>query len=397
MKKKKSPCIIAAVVAAMVSPIFCASAFACNHAETYVSIVKDEACTEEGQQDVICTECNAILESQMIPATGHSFGEYRIVERPSKDKNGLKVRTCKVCAETETKEYECPHEETDVITVLEPTCGDTGWEVTICKACETVVADHVLETLPHGNTHTVITKEPTCYETGIEAEICDVCGKAAEERTLDMTECTYGEWIYEKYATPFEAGKRYKECEVCGKKETGNYSITMEENSIYIPGTGINNRMAISSFTQSAINSNDMVYTEKAYAQNGENNPFVLGHYYGSLGNLYKTEIGQKIYLNRDGKIETYEVVVSEYAVEEYAGVKMIGQTTGTNIWDTFSSVIPSSYAIYGKPHGGKDLWEEDNDGKTLHIYTCHNKKEPWQSSDGSRGRWIVMAVLVSN
>lgn len=395
MKMKKGLYVVAAVITVMVLAMFCIPVFACHHAETYVSVVKNATCTEDGQQDVICTDCEAILENQVLPANGHDFGDYRIVEEPSKNKNGLKVRVCLVCGEEETTEFECLHEETDILTVLEPTCGETGWEVTICKACDTIVEDRVLETLPHESTHTAVTKEPTCYETGIEAEICDVCENVVEEHALEMTECTYGEWIYARYATPFEDGERYKECEVCGKKETEDYSITMEDNSIYIPGTGINNRMAISYFTQAAVNGNDMVYTEKAYAQNGENNPFVLGHYYGSLGNLYKTEVGQKIYLNRDGKIETYEVVVSEYAVEEYAGVKMIGQTTGTNIWDTFSSVIPSKYAVYGKPHGGRDLWEEVNDGKTLHIYTCHNKKEPWQSNDGSRGRWIVLAVLV--
>lgn len=395
MKARKKLRMAAVGVAAVLLTALCVRIFACPHKEIFTTTVKEATCTQEGQEDDICMKCNAILESRSIPVKEHDFEDCEIEEEPGPGKNGILLYVCKDCGTEDRREFECPHDETDTLLVQEPTCGRVGRIEVVCEMCGVVVKSRVLATLPHETTYTVITKEPTCYEMGIEAVICEKCENVVEEHTLGLQDCSFGDWLYTKYATPFDCGERYKECTVCGKKDVESYTITMEENSIYIPGTGINNHVAVSYFTQSAVNNNDVVYTEKAYAQGGENNPFVLWHWYGSLRNLYKTEIGQNIYLYINGKIETYKVVVSEYAVEQYDGVHMFGQTTGTNIWDTFSSVIPSKYAVFGNAHDGKDLWESDNDGKTLHIYTCHNNKAPWKPGDGRRGRWMVMAVLV--
>lgn len=213
----------------------------------------------------------------------------------------------------------------------------------------------------------------------------------------EKEECVFGEWEYAEYATPSKAGERFKVCADCKNRVFEAYTVEMEDNSIYIPGTEVLGCFAKSSYTQKAIDGNDMVYTEYAYRVKDENNPFILGHWYGSLSTLHQTRIGQKIYICTNGKIETYEVVVSEYAVEDQNCVQIIGQTTGANIWDTLGNDVSSPYASYGLAHGSKNLLEKVNDGKTLHIYTCYNDRgDPWKKEDGQRGRWIVLAALVN-
>lgn len=129
------------------------------------------------------------------------------------------------------------------------------------------------------------------------------------------------------------------------------------ENALLIPGAGIHSNLTVAPYTQESVDNNDVIYS----LDNGKNNPYVLGHDYGSLRKLHKTEIGQYIYISIAGKKEAYRVVVSEYARSTDDELDIIGQETGASIRDSLGD-------------------------KTLHLYTCHG----WRES----GRWIVLAVL---
>lgn len=135
----------------------------------------------------------------------------------------------------------------------------------------------------------------------------------------------------------------------------------LENNYIYITGTDINNKIVIGSFTQKAVDKYDIVYAEDTSL--GSDDPFVLGHDYRSLGILYQTEVGALIYLNIDNVTEIYEVVISEYGIQNKSKDDIIGQTTGTSIWDSYEE-------------------------KTLHLYTCYGNNR--------NGRWIVLAKKIN-
>lgn len=207
---------------------------------------------------------------------------------------------------------------------------------------------------PHKVTYTKIIKEATCFEIGQKEE---------KKEYVCVHEINPEEkWTYVKYATPFEKGERYKNCYLCGAILSEFYTIPkLENNSIYITNTDINAKVAISSFTQGAVDRYDIVYTEATKL--GLNNPFVLGHNYRTLGLLYQTAVGEHIYLYINEILEIYEVVVSEYGLQNSSRNDIIGQTTGTSIWDSY-------------------------DGKTLHMYTCYGSKR--------NGRWIVLAKKIS-
>ena len=142
---------------------------------------------------------------------------------------------------------------------------------------------------------------------------------------------------------------------------TESYTIpTLENNSVYITGTDIKHGFTISSFTQSAVDKYDIVYTEGSKL--GSNDPFVLGHDYGSLGILHQTKVRAHIYLHINGVIEIYEVIISEYALLSPSRKDIIGQTTGTSIWQQYEC-------------------------KTLHMYTCYGNNKD--------GRWIVLGKKI--
>lgn len=54
-------------------------------------------CTEDGYTGAtVCLDCGAtITERQSIPALGHDWGEWKVLDEPTKEKEGLKVRVCK--------------------------------------------------------------------------------------------------------------------------------------------------------------------------------------------------------------------------------------------------------------------------------------------------------------
>lgn len=186
------------------------------------------------------------------------------------------------------------------------------------------------------------------------------CLNCNETHTVSELEKSYTESVNEELNSLTEE-KYFDEADKKETKVEEHTKTLPRENSIYIPGTGINNSFTISSFTQGAIDDLDIVYTEST--EGGLNNPFILGHNYRTLGNLDRAEVGQNIYLVKNGVIEIYKIVVSEYGLQNESWTDIVGQSTGTSVWHNY-------------------------DCKTLHIYTCYGSNVD--------GRWMVLATLVS-
>lgn len=290
----------------------------CKHKNTTVVIVRESTCKERGQENIVCNDCEEVVATNDLEFAQHTFSEYILQVEPTPEKNGVEVRYCSCCFEREEREYVCTHKETSI---------------QVQKA--------------------------TCKEKGFEKEVCDLCNTIVKEQTLDFSKCSYGDWIYTKEANPLEEGERYRKCSNCDNKEIEKYTMSMAgDNSIYITGTDINASFVNAEFTQDAIDKNDIVYSEDTGA--GSNNPFILGHKHGTLKKLSKTKVGESIYVSRNGVIEKYEVVVSEYGVQNESWTDIVGEVTATSIWKNFGC-------------------------KTLHLYTCYGKDK--------NGRWMVLAT----
>ena len=71
-----------------------------SHAwDTKYTTDKEATCTEEGSKSIHCTRCEATQYNDVIPAKGHSAGDWETETPATKDENGKEVRKCSVCGE----------------------------------------------------------------------------------------------------------------------------------------------------------------------------------------------------------------------------------------------------------------------------------------------------------
>ncbi|MBQ7871356.1 MAG: S-layer homology domain-containing protein, partial [Oscillospiraceae bacterium] len=84
-----------------------------EHANTEIRDAREATCTEDGYTgDTYCTDCGELIaKGEVIPATGHSYGEWTVTKAATCFAEGEEVRTC-ACGEVETrvieKRTDCP-------------------------------------------------------------------------------------------------------------------------------------------------------------------------------------------------------------------------------------------------------------------------------------------------
>ena len=217
------------------------------------------------------------------------------------------------------------HKLEDEKVLLQVSTGKNGIKERKCSECG--MNFYSTYECPHKETHIAVTKESTVTETGEESIICSECGTVLEKRIVP-------------------------------RKQSPK-----ENNMISVPQIGLKSVFTQGPFTQNAVDANDILYAY-AYAFGlGENDPFILGHNTHSLKNLRNIQVGTNIYLNLNGILETYQVVVSELgqATEDQSDIR--GINSGETIYRNLGV-------------------------KTLHMYTCDHSV--------STGRWIVLAKKIS-
>lgn len=74
----------------------------CKHEHTR-EIVVEATCTESGSKTVVCEDCGETLSTEVIPATGHSFGDWTVTKEATCFEDGEESRTCPVCKYVETR------------------------------------------------------------------------------------------------------------------------------------------------------------------------------------------------------------------------------------------------------------------------------------------------------
>lgn len=74
----------------------------CKHEHTK-EIVVEATCTESGSKTVVCEDCGETLSTEVIPAKGHSFGDWTVTKEAACFEDGEETRTCSVCQAVETR------------------------------------------------------------------------------------------------------------------------------------------------------------------------------------------------------------------------------------------------------------------------------------------------------
>ena len=157
----------------------------CKHANTEIVGKKDATCTEDGYTgDTVCKDCGETLsKGEVIPATGHVWGEWAVTKEATCTQAGEKTRTCSKCGKTETEVIPAKGHNPEVVGAKDATCTEDGYTGdTVCKDCgETLSKGEVIPATGHVWGEWAVTKEATCTQAGEKTRTCSKCGKTETE------------------------------------------------------------------------------------------------------------------------------------------------------------------------------------------------------------------------
>ncbi len=142
---------------------------------TQIKNTKAATCTADGYTgDTHCLGCDTKLSAgAVIPAPGHSFGDWREDTAPTCTKTGLDRRDCVNCDHYETREVpEKGHSYDAVVTA--PTCTEKGFTTHTCTVCSDRYVDTYVDAM--GHSYVSVVTEPTCTADGFTTHTCSVCG-----------------------------------------------------------------------------------------------------------------------------------------------------------------------------------------------------------------------------
>lgn len=148
-------------------------------------------CTTEGSKSHHCSRCDDKADITVIPANGHSFGDWYVTNDPTESIQGEKRRDCSNCSAYETSaiavlEHDHSRWETIILEAKAPTCTLSGLtQGSKCSKCgEILIPQNTIAANGHsyGDWYTV--DAPTCTDEGSDEHECSVCHNK-ESRTVD--------------------------------------------------------------------------------------------------------------------------------------------------------------------------------------------------------------------
>ena len=138
--------------------------------------VTDASCTESGSEERHCTRCD-YKQTQIIPAKGHTFGEWKITKNVGCVTDGEQTRECTVCGSKETKVIAATgvHVYGGWKVTKAPTCTTAGVKERTCAGCN---AKETMTLQATGHKYTTSTVKPTYSAKGYTLYKCSLCGKS---------------------------------------------------------------------------------------------------------------------------------------------------------------------------------------------------------------------------
>ncbi len=158
-----------------------------THANTEVKDAVAATCTTEGYTgDTYCTDCGMLIaKGEVIPAIGHSFGEWTVLVEAGCTTDGLKARTCTACGHTENELIAATgtHANTEVKDAAAATCTEDGYTGdTYCTDCGILIAKgEIIPATGHTFGDWTVDVEATCTTDGMKARTCTACGHTETE------------------------------------------------------------------------------------------------------------------------------------------------------------------------------------------------------------------------
>ena len=174
----------------------------------------EPTCTEDGNTYGICIVCGIDYDA-LIPATGHTYGDWIVDTEAACEAEGSKHQECTVCGDTVTEAIEATGHawDEDYTVDKEATCMEEGSQSIHCGSCDATKDVTVIEKADHD--YQIETTEPTCTEDGNTYGVCSVCG-ISYDASIPATGHTWNtDYTVDKEATCTEEGSKSIHCGNC--------------------------------------------------------------------------------------------------------------------------------------------------------------------------------------
>lgn len=147
-------------------------------------LVKMATCTEDGEWLIYCLYCNTQYTTEIIPATGHEWGDKKQIREAGCVTTGEVQYTCQNCNEVKTETIPAKGHTPVTDKGVTPTCTQSGLtEGKHCSVCNEVIRKQ--KKLAPKKHHAVTDKavEATCSKEGLtEGKHCSVCNQVLVEQ-----------------------------------------------------------------------------------------------------------------------------------------------------------------------------------------------------------------------
>ncbi len=183
MKAKKLFALAVCLMTAFLLFAFSASAAEANHCEHgeeyYKWVTTPQTCNKEGKYERVCTECNQVVYTEVIPA--HNYTVIYTGSVATCTEKGFEAVFCNWCNKVENRETPVDpknHSFGEWTVTKEATCKDEGEKERKCSRCgETEKASVPVDSSKHneGTNKWEAVTPVTCSQEGVEKNLCTVC------------------------------------------------------------------------------------------------------------------------------------------------------------------------------------------------------------------------------
>lgn len=149
------------------------------------TVVRAANCHSDGYKVLECKTCNAILETETIPANAglHDWKTFAVAADHTN--SGYSYEQCSVCGEMRnfTTEDLVEHEYNTLVDKKDATPTENGYVTYACSCGDTITL--VVPAFGHSFT-SAVTKEPTCTEKGVKTFTCTLHTDCESNYTEDI-------------------------------------------------------------------------------------------------------------------------------------------------------------------------------------------------------------------
>lgn len=160
--------------------VFAAKCTQAQH-EFQVEILEYATGEKDGLREYTCIYCGDSY-TEIIPRTGHRFGEYLIKQEADCAHEGVRYRICEHCGleEHEIIPFSDQHSFGEWVTTERSSCAENGLSQRVCTKCGYTQEQEIPATGDHHYSES--TQAATCTKDGEITYTCDDCGYSYSEK-----------------------------------------------------------------------------------------------------------------------------------------------------------------------------------------------------------------------